>query len=73
MWDRQDLIEIMMKRGMDELAAAAKVDNCLSYVKQEPLLAAMYFHDMLKLDFGYIDVKEIEDGEAGYCKDSNEA
>lgn len=73
MWDRDELIEIIMMRGLDELAAAIKVDKCLAQVRQEPMLANMYFHDMLGLDFGYIDVKEIEDGEAGYCKDSNEA
>ena len=73
MWEREDLINVLMLRGMDRKVAAAKVDNCLVKIREEPILAKMYLHDMLGLDFGYIDVKEIEDGKAGYCKDSNEA
>ena len=49
MWSREELIEIMMRRGMSEEDAAVKVDKCLAQIKQEPVLELMYLHDMLGL------------------------
>ena len=73
MWEREDLINVLTLRGIDKEIAAIKVDRCLEKIREEPILVRMYLHDMLGLDFGYIDVKEIENGEAGYCENSNEA
>ena len=59
MWSREELIEIIKKRGISEEDATAKVDKCLAQIKKEPVLELMYLHDMLGLHLK-VDDKYVE-------------
>ena len=50
MWDRTELIKLMIKRGWSKEEAEYKVDLCLENIRNEPILARMYLQDILDLD-----------------------
>lgn len=66
MWSREELIEIMKKRGTSQEDATVKVDRCLAQIKKEPVLELMYLHDMLGIHFEDIKVDD-KYVETRYC------
>ena len=54
---REDLIEILMMRGTSKEEATAIVDI---FMALDPELAPAYARNVMKLEFGYVEVADAE-------------